>query len=55
MGKDMDFILWCSFISLAIIINDAFTLKLNNEHEIINRTNILMQKKHEDYQVLKGK
>lgn len=43
--------LFCLFI-----INEAFSLNLDNEHKIINRTSIQDgRKQHEDYQVLKGK
>lgn len=46
----------CFVFSLLLIINGAFTLKLDNENKIINRTNILTsEKSYEDYQVLKGK
>lgn len=50
----MDFVR-CTLLCL-FIINEAFSLNLDNEYKIINRTNGgQYEKKHEDYQLLKGK
>lgn len=53
--RNMDIVrraLFCLFI-----INEAFSLNLDNEHQIINSTSDsgVGVKKHEDYQLLKGK